>query len=247
MDNKIVAVVNGHEITEKDIELTIARIPKDKQSYYNTEDARKQLIDQMISFELIYNYAKDADMESDEDYLKQVEIMKKEMLIQIAITKEFSNVSVTEQEVQDYYNAHSNMFAQEETVTARHILVDTVEKANEILAKIRDGMTFEVAAEKYSKCPSKSQGGNLGAFTKGQMVPEFSDAAFALELGVVSEPVKTQFGYHLIKVENRNPSSIRPFGEVKEPIKNNLIQERQNYRYGALIDDLKKKYKVELK
>ena len=156
-------------------------------------------------------------------------------------------MTVTDQEVKDYYTANKEMFKTEESESAKHILVDTLEKAEEVSEKIKNGMSFEEAANEYSSCPSKEQGGNLGSFTRGRMVPEFEEAAFKLGVGVVSEPVKTQFGYHLIKVYDKKESAARPLEEVAPMIKSQLLQERQSFKYMQFTEGLKDKYKVEIK
>ncbi len=247
MQNNVLAVVNGMEITEQDLQNTIRRFPAERQRYLETENGRKQLLNEIISFELIYNYAKDEHMESSESYLAKLEAVKKEMMTQVAVDKILEDVKVTDKEVEDYYKANRNMYKNPENITARHILVDSLEKANEVLEKVKTGLSFEDAAKKYSSCPSKAQGGNLGKFTRGQMVPEFENTAFQLEIGVVSQPVKTQFGYHLIKVENKEEASIKTFDEVKDAIRRGLLQERQAFKYSQFTEGLKSKYEVELK
>lgn len=246
MENKVLAVVNGREITDKELEAAIMRFPRDRQIYLKTDDGKKQLLDEIISFELIYNYAKDSDMERDNQYLNQLEIAKKEILTQTAISKIMNEVTVSDKEVEEYYNANKQMFKEPETISAKHILVETKEKAEQVLDSIKGGLSFEEAAKQYSSCPSKTQGGNLGRFGRGQMVPEFENAAFNLNIGIVSEPVSTQFGYHLIKVEERYESSIKPFEEVKGIIKNNLLKKRQMFKYSQFNEELKKRYKVQV-
>lgn len=247
MESKVLAVVNGTEITERDLEATIVRFPREKQGYLATEQGRKQLLEEMISFELIYNYAKDSGVEEDAEYIQQLERAKKEILTQTAISKVIAQANVTDKEVEDYYTANKEMFKLPEMVSAKHILVETEDKAKEVLNKINEGMSFEEAAREFSSCPSNAQGGDLGKFNRGQMVPEFEEAAFTLEIGKVSEPVKTQFGYHLIKVTEKIESGIKAFDEVKATIKNSLLQERQAFKYSELNNDLKSKYKVEIK
>lgn len=247
MENKIVAIVNGVEITERDLEETLSRFPRERQGYLRTEEGKKQLVEQIVSFELIYNYAKEIGLEKDSEYLVLAEKAKKEILTQVSINKLLSEVSVDDKEVEEYYNANKEYFKNPESATAKHILVDTLEKATEIAEKISNGLLFEEAAMEYSSCPSKAQGGSLGAFSRGQMVPEFEEAAFTLPIGQISEPVKTQFGYHLIIVENRTESSCKEFSEVKDAIKNKLLQERQNFKYMQITDELKTKYNVVLK
>ena len=108
-------------------------------------------------------------------------------------------------------------------------------------------ISFEEAAKKYSSCPSKEQGGDLGEFGRGMMVPEFENAAFELEIGQISEPVKTQFGYHIILVESKNEPKEKEFDEVKDIIFNQMNQEAQQKKYIDMIMELEKKYGVERK
>jgi len=246
MENKVLAKVNGKEITEADIQSAIARFPRERQAFFATEQGKQQLLDQFIAFELYYNHAKDTGIENSEKFIQAMEIAKKEILTQMAIDNVLSEVKVTDKEVEDYYEANKQMFKTGETVEARHILVDSEELANEVVEKIKNGMLFEEAANKYSTCPSKAAGGNLGRFGRGQMVPEFEKAAFELNIGVLSEPVKTQFGYHIIEVQSKQEAEIQPFDKVKDMIKANLTQERQNFRYMSVLDELKEKYTVEI-
>lgn len=119
------------------------------------------------------------------------------------------DITVSEEEAKEYYKANENQFMAGETVHAKHILVDDEDKCQEILEKIiGEETTFEDAAKEFSTCPSKEKGGDLGAFGRGQMVKEFEDAAFAAEVGHVVGPVKTQFGYHLIKVEDKKTQKL---------------------------------------
>lgn len=245
MENKVLAVVNGVEITESDLESAIMRFPRERQSYLNSENGKKQLLEEMIAFELVYNYAKDSGIEKEKEYIELLEKAKKEILTQTAISKVMAEVTVTDEEVSDFYKANEQAFVDPEMVSAKHILVETKEKAEEVMNEINSGLSFEDAAKKYSSCPSNAQGGSLGRFSRGQMVPEFEEAAFSLNIGVVSEPVKTQFGYHLIKVEEKVESSVKKFDEVKNTIKNNLLQQRQAFKYSQLNDELRKKYTVE--
>lgn len=247
MENKVLAIVNGSEITEKNIIRTLSRFPQETQDHYKTEEGREQLLDQIINFELIYNHALDSDMKSDPDYIEQVQLIEKDVLIQIGVKNIMTGVDVTEEEIQKYYEDNSQMFKSDATVSAKHILVDDLEQMKEIKVEITNGMSFEEAAQKYSKCPSASQGGSLGNFTRGRMVPEFEDAAFALQVGEISEPVKTQFGYHLIQIDEKNPEGVKSLEESKQMILKNLLNQKQNEKYVNSIMELKNKYKVEIK
>ena len=117
------------------------------------------------------------------------------------------------------------------------------EKCNSILESITTGeKEFETAAKEFSTCPSGAKGGDLGEFGRGQMVKEFEDAAFAAEIGHVVGPVKTQFGYHLIKVEKKNEAIVASLEEVKETIRRTLLQQKQNEAYNTKVEEMKKKY-----
>lgn len=247
MEKKVLAKVNGVEITETNIQNAISRFPKERQGYLLSDEGKQQLLNQLVTFELYYNYAKEIEIEKSEKFGKALEIIKRETLTQIAIDKVLSEVEISDKEAEDYYETNKNSFVTGETIEAKHILVDSEEKAKGIVEKIKKGMSFADAATEYSSCPSKAQGGNLGKFTKGQMVPEFEKVAFELEVGVLSEPVKTQFGYHLIEVESKEEAKTRSFDEVKDMIKSNLIQQKQNNKYMTFTEELKKKYSVEMK
>ncbi|EQB88483.1 peptidyl-prolyl cis-trans isomerase C [Clostridium punense] len=246
MENKILASVNGIQISEQDLEIAMTRFPQENQQYFRTEQGKKQLLDQMVSFELVYNYAKEANLEDSDEFKYQLELMKKDLLIQAGVKKILDTVSVNDNDVKDFYDNNREMFKTEETVSAKHILVDSEEKAKEVIEKINSGTSFEDAAKEFSNCPSSEQGGNLGEFGRGRMVPEFEKAAFELSVGEVSEPVQTQFGYHIIKVENKSQADDRPYDEVKAMIAANLLHEKQNRAYTNFVNDLKEDYKVEL-
>ena len=136
----------------------------------------------------------------------------------------------------------------EETVNASHILVDSEEKALELLAKINAGeISFEQAALENSSCPSGQNGGSLGDFGKGQMVPEFDVAVFAMEVGEISAtPVKTQFGYHLIKLNAKNEAQQIPLAEIAGDIKEALLSEKRRTAYERKINQLKILYPVDI-
>ena len=131
-----------------------------------------------------------------------------------AVQAIIEDVSATDEDVQAFYDENLDKFALPEKVRARHILVENEEDAVKILAEIQGGKPFAEAAKESSICPSKEEGGDLGFFGKGQMVPEFETVAFALETGEMSDPVKTQFGWHIIMMEEKQPSSVVPLEDV---------------------------------
>ena len=152
--------------------------------------------------------------------------------------------TVEENELEEYYNANKNTFTEGESVRAKHILVATEDEALNVKKEIEEGLSFEEAAQKYSTCPSNVSGGDLGFFHAGQMVPEFEKAAFEAEIGAVTEPVQTQFGFHLVKVEEKKPAVVKSFEEVKEIIRKNILTDRQRYKVASKADELRKTYNV---
>lgn len=247
MENKVLAIVNGKEVTQKDLDAAVSRFPQDKRGVLATEQGKKQLLEQLVAFELFYNYGKDNGIEDSEVYKRMMEISKREIITQLAIENVVKAVEVNDEDLQNYYNSNKNRFKTPEMISASHILVNSEELANEVSEKINGGMSFEDAATEYSTCPSKAQGGNLGEFGRGQMVPEFENAAFALELNTLSKPVKTQFGYHLIKVNSKKEAGEKPFADVKDMIKTQLLQEKQAAKYMEFTEKLKEKYSAEIK
>ncbi|MEF9952495.1 MAG: peptidylprolyl isomerase [Clostridium sp.] len=247
MENKVLAVVNGREITEADLQAALEKFPPERRTQLESEDGMKYLLEQVASWELLYAYAVEQGIENRDEYKVQIEDAKRGILSQIAINDTLSEVKISDDEVSEYYEANKDNFADAPQVRASHILVDSEEKANEIISEIKDGLSFTEAAKKYSSCPSGAQGGSLGSFGRGMMVPEFEEAAFALGLGEVSAPVQTQFGYHVILVEEKLPERVKSLEEVKPQIMNMLVQSGQQKAYVGLVEDLKKKYNYEVK
>ncbi|MBQ7398948.1 MAG: peptidylprolyl isomerase [Clostridia bacterium] len=169
------------------------------------------------------------------------------MLINFAASKVLDEVKpATDEEIRKYYDDNIDKFQKGESVNASHILVDSEDKANELLSKINAGeISFEDAARENSTCPSKENGGNLGEFTRGQMVPEFDEAVFSMEVGAVSTPVKTQFGYHLIKLVSKSEASTYDFDEIKGQLTEMVNQEKRQAAFQSKINQLKIVYPVD--
>jgi len=245
-DNKILATVNGKNITEQDAYYFLNQLSPQVAIQFRTPDGIKNLVNELINQELFYLQAIEDELDKEENFIQQLERIKKQVLIQYAVEKLFSSIVVEDEEISNYYMNHRESFVIPEKVRASHILVDSLDEANEILNQLKDGMAFEEAARKYSSCPSKENGGDLGEFTRGQMVQEFEDAAFSLAEGEISEPVKTQFGYHIIKLITKKESEISPLEDVKEQIKSYLLSSKQRELFSARTDELKGKFEVNM-
>ena len=241
-NQEILATVAGEVITEADVNAFIQNMPKEQQMYASNPQFRQQIVDQLINYRLFSKYAEDMKMDETAEFEAALNNARKEILASMAISETVKAVEVTEEDMKAFYEENSNYFEKGATVSAKHILVKEEDKCQEILEEIIAGKVFEEAAQQYSTCPSGQKGGDLGEFGKGQMVKEFEEAAFAAEIGQVVGPVKTQFGYHLIKVEAKNEATVTPFEEVKEQIRRNLMQQKQNKAYADKAAELKAKY-----
>ena len=245
--NDILATVGGISITENDVNEFLAGLGPRGQSYNNPE-GRRVVLEQLIASKLLLLDARRNLYEAEPEFKAELAKLRESLLISYATEKAISAAKVSDKEAEDYYNQNKERFVTEESVNASHILVDSEELALEILAKINAGeVSFEDAAREHSSCPSKANGGNLGDFGKGQMVPEFDVAVFAMEVGEISKtPVKTQFGYHLIKLNGKKDAETMPFAELAGEIKDALLQEKRRSAYESKINQLKILYPVDL-
>lgn len=243
---KVLATVNGKEITDRDVDSLLHSLGPQRGAQFNSPEGRTQLLNEIISQELFYLEAKEMGMDQEEGFKQELEHTKESLLKQYAIRTTLNNATVGEKEVSDYYEQNKERFMDPASVQASHILVDTEDEAKEIAEKINAGLEFEAAAGQHSKCPSKEKGGDLGFFTKGRMVPEFEEAAFEMEKDELSNPVKTQFGYHLIKVTDKKPESVSSFEEVKDQLTHQMLTMKQNEIYTNKSQELKDKYEVKI-
>ena len=245
--DKILAKVGALTVSEAEVNEFIAELGPRGQGY-NTPDGRKAVLEQLISAKLLLLDARHNLLETEPEFKAELAKLRENLLINYAGNKVLSGVKVTDEEAKKYYEENQEPFSQGETVNADHILVDSEEKALEILAKINNGeLSFADAAKEFSSCPSGQRGGNLGDFSRGQMVPEFDKAVFELEVGTITEaPVKTQFGYHLIKLNSKSESSVMPYDEIASQLKEMLVGEKKREAYERKINQLKILYPVEL-
>ena len=244
---KILANVGGMPITEEDVNEFLAGLGQ-RGAGYNNPEGRKVVLQQLIGNKLLLLDAKRNLLEGEAEFRAQLERVKDQLLTNYAGEKAIASVSVSEKDCEEYYAANPEKFMTDGTVNASHILVDTEEAALEILGKIEGGeVSFEDAAREYSSCPSKDAGGNLGEFGRGQMVPEFDTAVFSMEVGEVTKtPVKTQFGYHLIKLNSKTEAAAIPYAEISGEIMNALLLEKRRAAYESKINQLKIMYPVDI-
>lgn len=173
------------------------------------------------------------------------------MTIEALIEQELaSKVNVSDEEVESYYDSRIESFRVPEQIKARHILIRHEsggrEKIEEIMQAVNDGEDFEELASMHSDCPSGQNGGDLGYFSRGQMVEPFEKAAFALEIGEVSDIVETRFGFHIIKTEDQQAEEIKTLEDVKDDVIDEIRRQEVASRLQPYIESLKQKYDVEI-
>ncbi len=224
-------------------------------------------LEKQIDFKMAQNKGKFGSPAQFEEALKSsgvtekdlIEITRKDIVISNYIeTKIASTIKISDEEIQNFYNENRERISEEPQVKASHILIGVdssasaeikakaKEKAEAILKELKGGKDFAEAAKADSTCPSKNQGGDLGFFGKGQMVPEFEQAAFALKPGELSSVVETQFGYHIIKVTEKKESEPPKLEELKEKITAFLKGQKTQKAVYEYVTNLKKGAKIEI-
>ena len=237
MNNNIVANVGGNVVYAQEIDEMVAAYAQRGQNY-DTPQGRAALLEQVINKKLLLLDAKKNLLEHNPQFKAELDKIKDEMLANFNVQKVIENITVTDDEAQTFFNENKDQFQKGEAVSASHILVDSEDKANEIKEKIESGeIGFEDAARQHSTCPSSQNGGALGEFTRGQMVPEFDQAVFSM--------VKTQFGYHLIKLTGKTGQEELKFSDVNDQVKNMALTEKRQKALNSKINQLKILYPVD--
>ncbi len=240
-EDKVVAIVNGHEIKVSEVEMAAEDI------LGQLPDVPPQLrypyiVEYLVERHLLAQAAVKDGVAESEEYKRRLALYQAKAL-RDAYYAEKIKPTVTEEQIKTAYDTESAKVAQTERVRARHILVRTEAEAKEIIEKLNAGEKFADVAKKYSLDGSKEYGGDLGYFTAAEMVPEFSKAAFALKVGEVSPPVKTDFGWHVILLEDRKMGGAQPYDQVRVAIGNVLLRKKTQ----ETIIALRKAAKIELK
>lgn len=244
--DKILAEVNGKKISGVDYNLFIDSLNPQLKQYFGGDELNKDVVNELVYQALLYEDAMEKGMDKEDEFLQVVEKTKESMLKTYALGKLLATAEVTDEDLKKFYEENKEAFVKPESADASHILVEEEDKAREIYEKIQKGEDFEELAKEFSTCPSKEKGGNLGTFTKGQMVKEFEDAVFENEVGTITEPVKTQFGYHIIKINQKNDAEELSFDEVKDKIEAQVRRQKEQDIYNKKITELKDKYEVKM-
>jgi peptidyl-prolyl cis-trans isomerase C len=224
-DNPVLAKVNGAEIRQSDLTLAEEELGP---SLAQMDPATKKdnVLSFLIDLKVVSKAAEDKKVENSEDFKRRLAFTRSRLLMDSLLATE-GKAATTDEAMKKVYEDASKQITGEQEVHARHILVETEDEAKAIKAELDKGADFAELAKKKSKDPGASDGGDLGFFTKEQMVPEFSAVAFALEPGKISDPVKSQFGWHVIKVEEKRSRKAPDFEQVKAQIETYVTRKAQ--------------------
>ncbi|MRR57222.1 MAG: peptidylprolyl isomerase [Deltaproteobacteria bacterium] len=247
-EGKTLAEVNGNIITTADFKQEADRLPPYLKPMVQSPEGKKELLDSMIVREIILEQAKKDGVDKSKEVADRLEDLRKRLIVETYLKKKVEQeAKVSEEDMKKFYDENKEKFKGGEQVKASHILVKTEQEAQDVLAQLKKGASFEDMAKKYSKDSTAAKGGDLGWFPRGAMVPEFDKAAFSLKDGEMSGIVKTNFGFHIIKVTGKRPAGIRSYDEVKEQIKASLLPNKQQEIFQKMKEDLKKSAKVSIK
>jgi peptidyl-prolyl cis-trans isomerase C len=236
-DDKVLAKVNGVEIKESDVAMAEEELAPSLQQM-DPAAKKDNVLSFLIDLQIVAKAAEDKKIENTDDFKKKLGFTRKRLMMDSLLAAE-GKAATTEEAMKKVYEEASKQITGEVEVRARHILVETEDEAKAVVEELKKGADFAELAKKKSKDPGASDGGDLGFFTKDQMVPEFSAVAFVLEPGKISDPVKSQFGWHVIKVEEKRNRQAPPFEQVKGQIETYVTRKAQADYVGKLREAAK--------
>src|SRR5579864_9226792 len=223
--NPVLAKVNGSEIRQSDVTLAEEELGPSL-AQMDPATKKENVLAFLIDMKIVAKAAEDKKIEDRPDFKARLAFARNRLLMDNLLAAE-GKAATTDDAMKKVYDESAKQISGEQEVHARHILVETEDEAKAIKAELTKGADFAELAKKKSKDPGAADGGDLGFFTKDQMVPEFSAVAFALEPGKISDPVKSKFGWHVIKVEEKRNRKPPDFDQVKGQIETYVSRKAQ--------------------
>mgnify|MGYP002348938311 FL=1 len=223
--NPVLAKVNGVEIRQNDVTLAEEELAPNL-AQMDPATKRDNVLAFLIDMKIVAKAAEDKKIAERADFKSRLDFARNRILMDQLLAAE-GKAAATDEAMKKVYEEAAKQISSDQEVHARHILLETEDEAKAVIEELKKGADFAELAKKKSKDPGASDGGDLGFFTKDQMVPEFSAAAFALEPGKISEPVKSQFGWHVIKVEEKRNRKAPEFDQVKGQIETYVSRKAQ--------------------
>lgn len=222
---KVLAKVDGVEVTDEDVKAAIEDIGPTLPQQIDGAQREAYVLDYLIDLKLVAKKAEADKLGQGEDFTRRVTYYRNKVLMETLLGN-VAKTAASDDAMKKVYDEAAKGQKPEVEISARHILVETEDAAKAALKRVRDGEDFAKVADEVSKDPG-SKGGDLGWFAKDRMVPEFGEAAFKLEKGQISEPVKSQFGFHVIKLEDKREKAFPPFEQVKDQVQRYVVQKAQ--------------------
>ena len=244
-DDKILATVANKFITLKEYKNKLARLP----SYYQGVAARNKraLLDDIIVESLLLEDAVRKNVDRDSEVREIIEEARRKIIIAKYVKLEVDDkIGVSGEEVSRFYEENKESFKRPGMWRAAHILLPDEKTAKEVSAQLAAGGDFDELAKEKSIDATASRGGDVGYFKKGQVVPEFEDACFKLKVGETSGIVRTQFGYHIIKLKDKKEEAVESLEEARSAIENELRLKKRNEVFDRKVMELKNKYRVKV-
>lgn len=239
---EVLAVINGEPLTRLHYDQFIEQYSPQMKAM--AEQDKGRFMRELVLQELLAQEGMRLQLDKDPAVQIRLRTQMHNTIARAVVQKSVEeNSGITEDKLKTHYEANKNMYKAGETVTASHILVKTEPEAKAIVEELKGGKDFEELAKEKSTGPSAPQGGSLGSFGRGRMVPDFEEAAFALKAGEVSEPVQTRFGWHVIKVTEHSEGKQQDFEQAKEDIRKTLVSEYIQ----TMIQGLQDKAAIEIK
>jgi peptidyl-prolyl cis-trans isomerase C len=246
-DGKVLATIDNDKITLEEFNKELDKIPMNMKMLVATQSGKKNYLDRLVVKKLLLKEATKEKIESEKDFQAKLADIREQLVIESLLKKKLSvDSKLTDEDLKKYYDTNRDTFKREKEINTRHILLKTEEEAKQVQGKLVKGEDFAELARQYSVDPNaKTTGGDIGFHPKGTLLPEYEAAAFKLsKVGQMSGIVKTQFGFHIIRLEGTRPLSYVPFEEVKDFIRQKIAQEKQKEILEKYLEDLKKAAKI---
>lgn len=246
-DSKVLVTIDNDKMTVQEFNKELDKIPVNMKMLVATQSGKKSYLDKLIVKKLLLREAGKEKMDTEKEFQERLADIKDQLLIESLLKKKIAaDAKISDDDLKKYYETNKENFKRGTEINTRHILLKTEEEAKQVQGKLIKGEDFTGLAKKYSIDPNAgATGGEIGFLPKGSLVPEYETAAFKLtKVGQISGIVKTQFGYHIIRLEGTKPLSYVPLDEVKDFIKQKILQEKQSELLEKYIDSLKKSAKI---
>lgn len=243
---RVIAQVNGKEIRDDHFKARFSKLPLSLKTRYSDEKGKRDFLEEMIKRELLLQEAKRIGIEKDPAILDRIEEMRERIILNEFLQREVENKLVAnDKELEDYYNLHREEFKSPDEVKISQIVVRSEEDAREVLKRLHRGADFARMAKEFSiDTATKNSGGELGMLQKGKIHPQLESVIFGMNEGDISDPIKTESGFHIIKLQKKNPGALLLFKDAKNMVNQRYQIEKRNRVFEDLFKNLRSKARI---